>query len=214
MPRWLWALLFALFATLWLASHHGFAPAAATLGGSGGFVACPLPPSLAEVNVPMQTSVHGKMAPFRLGQATISPLAGFSLQARVLRRENYSLDREARYSPTDLALGWGPMAKPGLAEKLDVSQGNRWYRYRWGSEGPPMAPELIARHSANMHMVPADRQVTSALARISEGDTVRIDGWLVRIDGDDGGHWQSSLSRDDQGPGACELIYLCSIQVR
>lgn len=214
MPRWLWALLFALFATLWLASHHGFAPAAATLGGSGGFVACPLPPSLDDVNVPMQTSVHGKMPPFRLGQATISPLAGFSLQARVLRRENYSLDREARYSPTDLALGWGPMAKPGLAEKLDVSQGNRWYRYRWGSEGPPMAPELIARNSANMHMVPADRQVTSALARISEGDTVRIDGWLVRIDGDDGGHWQSSLSRDDHGPGACELIYLCSIQVR
>lgn len=214
MTRWLWALLLALFAALWLASHRGLESTPTTLGGGGGLVACPLPPPLVDVNVPMQTEVRGKMASFRLGKGTISPLAGYSLQARVLGREDYSFDREARYSPTDLAIGWGPMAEPGLAKKLHVSQGFRWYRYRWGSEGPPMAPELIVRNSTNMHMVPADRQVSRALAKVSEGDLVQIDGWLIRIDGDDGGHWQSSLSRNDQGSGACELIFLCSIQVR
>ena len=154
------------------------------------------------------------MAPFRMGAATVSPLAGLSLQARVLSREDYSLGTEADYSPTDLALGWGPMAAPGIEQKLHISQGGRWYRYRWDDAGPPVAAEQIVRHSANMHMVPADRGVARALAGINAGDTVRIDGWLIRIDGDNGWHWQSSLSREDSGTGACELVLVCSIETR
>jgi len=48
--------------------------------------------------------------------------------------------------------------------------------------------------------------------RIGAGDVVRIDGWLIRIDGDEGWHWQSSLSREDSGAGACELVLVCSIR--
>jgi hypothetical protein len=63
-----------------------------------------------------------------------------------------------------------------------------------------------------MHMVPADATVARSLERIDAGDVVRVDGWLIRIDGDQGWHWQSSLSRDDSGRGACELVLVCSIQ--
>lgn len=162
----------------------------------------------------MQSEIAGKMAAFRIGEATVSPLAGFSVQARVLSREDYSLGREADYSPTDLALGWGPMAEPGMAEKLHIRQGGRAYRYEWGNEGPPMAPGQIVRNSANMHMVPADRGVARALAGVHAGDAVRVSGWLIRIDRDDGWRWQSSLSRDDSGAGACELVLVCSIESR
>jgi hypothetical protein len=106
------------------------------------------------------------------------------------------------------------MAQPGMAAKLHVSQGGRWYRYSWGREGPPIAPAQIVSNSANLHMVPANADVARALARIRPDDTVRINGWLIRIDGDDGSHWQSSLSRDDQGAGACELVLLCAIDAR
>jgi hypothetical protein len=154
------------------------------------------------------------MPPFRLGRANVTPLAGLSLQARVLSREDYSSGAEAEFSPTDLALGWGPMAAEGMADRLDVSQGGRWYRYHWGADGPPLPPDQIVRNSANMHLIPADAAVAAALARVRAGDTVRLEGWLVRIERDDGWRWLSSLSREDQGGGSCELVYVCSLRPR
>ncbi|MFA6985103.1 MAG: hypothetical protein WC213_02700 [Arenimonas sp.] len=215
MLRWIWLLVLGLFVTLWWVGHGNSAPMAATLSSGSGSVVCPMPPVFhLQSAEPMQSEVAGKMAAFRVGEATVSPLAGFSVQARVLSREDYSLGREADYSPTDLALGWGPMAEPGMAEKLNIRQGGRFYRYEWGNDGPPIAPEQIIRNSANMHMVPADRNVAQALDRIHAGDAVRVSGWLIRIDRDDGWRWQSSLSRDDSGPGACELVLVCSIEPR
>ena len=37
----------------------------------------------------------------------IIPLEKFNFEARVLRAEHYSMDREAQLAPVDLALGWG-----------------------------------------------------------------------------------------------------------
>jgi hypothetical protein len=144
----------------------------------------------------------------------VTPLAGFSLEARVLSRKDYGSGAEGEFSPTDLALGWGPMAAPGLAERLSVSQGGRWYRYSWGAEGPPLPAQAIARNSANMHMIPADAEVADAIDAVDAGDIVRFQGWLVRIDRDDGWRWRSSLSRTDTGGGACELVYVCALETR
>lgn len=126
------------------------------------------------------------------------PLAGFSLQATVLSRRDYATGREADYSPTDLALGWGRMQDQAVLSRLDIDQSGRWYHYRWSGE-PPIAPEQIALSSANMHMIPADAGIAAALHRVQRGDRVRIEGWLVQVDGPDGWHWRSSLSRGDTG---------------
>jgi hypothetical protein len=214
MPRWLWALLLGLVALLLWVGHRGSTPMMATTSEGNSTVRCPLPPALVDNSLPRQSEVEGRLAPFRMGKATISPLAGFSLQARVLGRENYFMGRESEYSPTDLALGWGPMSAPGMAQKLHVSQGGRWYRYGWDSDGPPLPLAQIISNSANMHMVPANAEVARVLDRISTGEQIRIDGWLIRIDSDQGWHWQSSLTRDDSGGGACELVLVCSIQTR
>ena len=212
MPRWLVAVLFVLLVTLWWVGHRRSSPTA--FGSGGTAMVCPTAPMFSNPDEPLQSDVAGRMSPFRMDSATISPLAGFSLQARVLSRENYHMGREADYSPTDLALGWGPMSASGLADRLHVSQDGRWYRYEWGNEGPPLAPDLIRRDSANMHMVPADRGVADALEHVRTGDIVRLNGWLIRIDDDRGWHWQSSLSREDTGSGACELVLVCSIETR
>ncbi len=146
-----------------------------------------------------------------MGTATLSPLAGFSVEARVLGREDYRLGREAEFSPTDLALGWGRMADDTVLAQLTISQGGRWYRYRWQDQ-PPIPADEIVRSSANMHIVPANDAVAAALGRVEAGQRLRIDGWLVRIDADDGRwHWRSSLSREDSGEGACELVYACAL---
>ena len=46
---------------------------------------------------------------------------------------------------------------------------------------------------------------------VEAGDRVRIDGWLVQVNAPDGWRWRSSLTREDSGGGACEVVYVCSI---
>ena len=56
---------------------------------------------------PVQVDFDAPQAPITPEDATLHPLARFSLTARVLSREDYRFDAEAALSPTDLALGWG-----------------------------------------------------------------------------------------------------------
>lgn len=171
---------------------------------------CPPPPAVRAGAVPLQSAAPASLRPFELKDGTATPLAGFSIDARVLSRRDYRSGREAAFSPTDLALGWGRMREEPVLARLDISQSSRWYRYRWRGE-PPIPRAEIVRSSANMHLVPSDAQTAAALRRVRAGDDVRIDGWLVEINAPDGWRWRSSLSREDSGGGACELIYVCSI---
>src|ERR1051326_2735060 len=59
----------------------------------------------------------------------ITPLARFSLQARVLGREDYSSGFAADLSPTDLVLGWGRMSDDAVLKKVDISQSKRFYQW-------------------------------------------------------------------------------------
>jgi len=211
-PRWLIAALLVLCAALWWTAHRGSASQAAGADAAGATQACRVLQSPRTLVDAVQSE---QSAPaFRMGDATLTPLAAFSVAARVLGREDYRFGRESAYSPTDLALGWDSMSAPGIAERLQVSQGGRWYRFHWDSDGPPIAPAEIVRNSANVHMVPADAAAAAALARVHAGELVRLDGWLLRIDADDGWHWRSSMSRTDTGAGACELLLVCTLETR
>jgi hypothetical protein len=175
---------------------------------------CPPPPAFAsDGGAPLQSPVPRALAPFRLAAAQLTPLAGFSVEARVLSREDYGFGREAALSPTDLALGWGRMRDDAVLSRLAISQGGRWYHYAWRGE-PPLPPEEIARSSANMHLIPSDAATAAALHRVSRNDRVRIDGWLVEAVAPDGWRWRSSLTRDDVGAGACEVVYVCALTAR
>ncbi|GAB1597104.1 hypothetical protein [Lysobacter claricitrinus] len=170
-----------------------------------------MPPAVSAFGEPLQSGLPSGVGPFRLRAATLRPLAGFSVDARVLSREDYSMGRESDLSPTDLALGWGRMRDDAVLKRLDISQSGRWYMYRWSGDAP-IPPDEIVRSSANMHMIPANVAAASALADVHAGDRVRVDGWLVEADAPDGWTWRSSLSREDSGDGACEVIYVCSLR--
>lgn len=151
-------------------------------------------------------------APFGSGDYTITPLARYGLKAVVLSRSRYRYDGGAKLAPLDLALGWGPMSASAVINDLDVSQSGRWYQYRWGSKGSPLEPDTIARHSANTHCLPATPELRDKLLSVRRHELVALSGYLVEVSGPGGYRWRSSLSRDDTGGGACEVMWITALE--
>jgi hypothetical protein len=143
---------------------------------------------------------------------SIQPLAEFSTEARVLSSEHYRWDAEAALTPVDLALGWGRMSDTEVLKHIQILQGGRWYH--WHAERLPIPYEEIVRSSANMHMIPANDVIDRQLHAIRTGQIVRIRGWLVEARSSDGWYQRSSLTRDDTGAGACELVFVRDLEIR
>lgn len=141
----------------------------------------------------------------------VTPLASFSIRARVLASKGYYFGREADLSPIDLALGWGRMSDEDVLKDISISQGGRFYY--WRVNNFPIPREEIQSHSANMHMIPADANVRKALQSVRVGNVVRLHGYLVEAKTSDGWRWKSSLTREDTGGGACELVLVQSVEV-
>lgn len=180
--------------------------------GVQGASACSLPPRVRAGDSPLQTPISGRPGTFAHNGYTLTPLAGFSIDARVLSRQTYRFGREAQLSPLDLALGWQRMREDAVLSQLRISQSSRWYHYSWANQ-PPLPVDEILSSSANMHMIPANRAIAAQLSRVERDDNVRLDGWLVEASASDGWHWRSSTSRQDSGGGACEVVYVCAVTV-
>ena len=144
-------------------------------------------------------------APVVHGRWTLTPRARYDITARVLGRERYRFDGLARLVPVDLALGWGPMSDNRVLAPLEIDQSGRFYWVHW-SAAPPVPGVEILRHSANLHAIPADRSIEADLLGLREGEVVRLRGELVDAKRDDGSFINTSLTREDTGAGACEVM--------
>jgi hypothetical protein len=136
----------------------------------------------------------------------ITPLADFIIKAKVLSKKNYSLGSESDLAPTDLALGWKNMSDEAVLNKIVITQSGRWYY--WRANSLPIPRSQIISQSANMHLIPEDDYIESAIKQVKQGQIVEITGYLVRVSSKEGLRWQSSLSRDDSGAGGCEIIFV------
>lgn len=166
-------------------------------------------PGVLAPEAPVQVDLHDAAVIEHEG-FRLTPLAKFSINARVLSREDYRFDAESALSPMDLALGWGRMSDTAVLERLDIGQSVRFYSYRW-ADMPPLPPAEIVESSANMHMVPANSAVARQLEKVRKGDVVQLEGFLIEARRNDGWYWRSSLTRKDSGAGACELVYVTSV---
>lgn len=169
------------------------------------------PPGVIAPDNPVQTNFAAPQATIAFKDAVLHPLAKFSVTARVLSRENYHFDAGSDLSPTDLALGWGRMSDTSVLRHIDISQGGRFFY--WQVQQFPIPRQEIDTHSSNMHMLPANAMVAHQLKRVRAGDVVTIDGLLVEADKAGGWRWRSSLTRDDTGDGACEVVYVENLSI-
>ncbi len=167
-------------------------------------------PGVLAARAPQQVPIDSAK-PFKYRGYKITPLASFSLEARVLGTERYWLDRESDLAPLDLALGWGPMSDGRVLTQLNISQGSRFFF--WSAAHLPLARRQIEEHAANMHMVPADNAVAARLNALRPGQVIALRGYLIRAEATDGWRWVSSLTRNDTGRGACELVWVQTLSL-
>jgi hypothetical protein len=162
---------------------------------------------------PLQTDTD--RGSFEIGtgkeRTTLDPRASFDISAVVAHDEHYRFDNGAFLVPVDLVMTWGKLPEEPYKSKVSYGQMTRYYFWRTPSSDLDL--HYIRSHSANMHMIPADGNVRRALLAVGRGDRVRVQGLLVNARRDDGFHWTTSMTREDDGPGACELVWVETIQI-
>lgn len=168
------------------------------------------PPGITAPGQPVQTNiVEAKV--WQKDEFTIKALAEYKIKARVLSRNNFSIGKETKLSPVDLALGWGPMSDQSIMDQIKVTQSNRWYH--WEANSLPIQFNQISLNSANVHIIPNDETVKNELDKVYKGSLVELKGYLVEVRGKDGWYWKSSLRRDDTGGGSCELFLVEELEI-
>jgi hypothetical protein len=172
---------------------------------SGGAIERP-PGELAPAIPAQQLLEHSQT--IAVGEFTLQPRASYRIEARVLSVERYRTDAGAGLSPIDFALGWGPMSDSDTLKHFKVTQGARFFTIYPDEQAIDIATAL--RSSANVHLIPANGQVRELLFGTRVGHVVELEGYLVSASRDDGFTWNTSLTRDDAGAGACELFYVQS----
>jgi hypothetical protein len=170
------------------------------------------PPGQIAPRVPVQI-ILDNAPPIQVGEVKLTPRARFSLEARVLSRERYYLGSAAALMPVDIAFGWAEMSDSALISKLSISQSMRFYY--WSYSGTrPVEHDVIIRSSANMHLIPQNKDVEAVLLQARAGDVVNLEGDLVDVRKGNDWWMNTSLTRDDSGAGACEIIYVRSAIIR
>ena len=164
---------------------------------------------------PEQKILPDDMLSIKFKDVLIKRLADFKMKARVISTEKYWLGQAAAVSPIDVAFGWNQMSDSAFLDKLNISQSDRFYFFRYDNEGiHGIDPSVIIKNSANMHLIPSTKDIENKIKKLRPGHIVDLTGQLVRVDFKDGTEMKSSLTRDDTGAGACEVVWVTSLNMQ
>lgn len=168
---------------------------------------------------PIQTSTTGYAEKVVCGETVrVDYLAEYQIQGRVVDVQDYmTYDFDNYLSPVDLGIAWGHIARDENIEKLEfASKGTRFLSYNttdraWYSNNGGW--NNIGRYISNNHIIPADDEIGKALKAVKVDDYIELTGYLVRATCSNSSfRWTSSLNREDDGAGACEVIYVESVK--
>ncbi len=171
------------------------------------------PPGILVKAEPVQTFVTSdQLDPWPHGVYMVRPLARYDIQARLLSRKSYANDEIADLCPIDFAVGWGPMSDQAVLDRLNVWQTGRFFFWKYQNP-PPIPRDEIISHASNMHLIPANNDIAKALKTVHTGDLFRLRGSLVEATRAGLNPVRSSLSRTDTAKGACEVMWVESVEV-
>lgn len=170
----------------------------------------PLPPHPENLSPPKQIALKEKITLAAPQDYTITATDSYSLEAMIFSTKRYHFDEEAKLSPVDFLLAWGPLVNSPNIENIKYSQKNRWGYYRWENDADITVTkkDIIYNHS-NTHVIPdfENPHLKDKLLSFRAGDVIKLDGYLVNITKENW-FWTTSRSRHDTGNGACEIFYV------
>ena len=131
-----------------------------------------------------------------------------------------NLRNAKRYCRDDISSIKGYAEALASDERYDLhwDHGNRFLELSCdaGVESALGGRAYVDSHISNNHVIPADMNICWQLRSIHPGAHVRLKGYLVYVEGistkGDVFYWYSSLKRDDTGKGACEVMYVTSVE--
>ena len=177
--------------------------------------------SIAGIREPIQTEANGMEQTVMSGyDISIYYHYAYDIEGLVVSTNNYyGFSPEDKLSPRDIGLAWGKVAE------LNTQVGFHWQPTDRGLKNKVDSQEKLAlvgsvsdalKQYSNNHLVALDDTVRNLIKKIKVGDHVRIQGYLVYIDGHSPSkkdfYWYSSTTRDDVGGTACEIILVKSIE--
>lgn len=115
----------------------------------------------------------------------------------------------------DVCIAWGDNLARGTYQ--DVQFSNTQWECHFETRSSATWHAFRLDQVSNNHLLTDDPRLARALAALHVGDQIRLQGQLVDYtiyqDGAARGTRVSSTTRTDTGPGACEVIYVDSLQL-
>jgi hypothetical protein len=148
----------------------------------------------------------------------LTPRAAYRITGYAVDTSRALLDEWDFVLPMDVALAWGPVASPEVLRHMKFHLSGRYVSWWHDGGGAGPGQQVIERHVANHHLVPASDEVAREMKRIRQGDLVTLRGKLVDVEIRDRAgrvafQSRTSLSRDDVGSGACEQMWVEAVEV-
>jgi hypothetical protein len=150
--------------------------------------------------------------------AIVEPQRRYQIAGAVVLADLYYTDDLAVVSPVDLSLVWGPPATdPARIAGVEFRHFLRFGAYQWRGDTTVDA-DLLRTHFSNNHLIPATDRIRQALTSIDVGDRVVLSGYLANVTvaphaGGGAFEGTTSLTRDDTGAGACEIVYVTGVRI-
>jgi|GEM_PF-780727 len=176
--------------------------------------------NLSNIDPPIQTETTGGTVLYFNGTAVaISYVAEYTLSGRVVHTNDYSSgSMYDRLAPRDLTIVWGFLANKDVDRHVEWGGGERFgsfkvYDTNWLAGIGGM--EAMGENFSNNHVIPSSSGIGNLLDSVKTGEYVRIKGYLVNaVWTETAGMYtlNSSTVRTDTGDGACEIIFVTSVE--
>lgn len=111
----------------------------------------------------------------------------------------------------DFCLLWGNNINKTDLSKLDFWNGQ--FTCNVKTSDSQVWTNFSMRDISNNHLLTADNSIRKQLKNVRIGDQIRLRGYLASYSNNQGFNRGTSTTREDTGNGACETIYLESVEV-
>ena len=159
----------------------------------------------------------------------LMPLAEYSISARIKEKNRFfymqwEIDNVAL---VDYGLTWGDMAKDFYYKKIYANSNQsvmgrmlvfNFKKKYYNSLRNKF--DYMLTHVSHTHAIPANKNIKKALIAAREGQTIKLDGYLVDVFSNSLRRFAiTSLSLSDEGfnngrgGGACEIMYVTKVQI-